>query len=270
VQGAPVFDKATLAQNAICIHHEPLVHVDFGQHGSVSPAGIYNPLYGTMGVSPTFTFTPDAGYEVKSMNVDGAVSYTQQTSYTFTNLSDCHHINVAFGAKPTITATAGTGGTISPAGATQVSTGTSVAYTVTVSAGYKIANVIVDGATSVGAGAASPFSYTFSNVQGSHTIAASFQAIPPPPPTTFNITVSATGSGTITDSADSTVVSGGTLTEVEAKGTTITFFFNPANGYKVGAVVVNGVSLAAPLPTKYTFTNVRWNNSLTVAFNPGP
>ena len=271
VQGAPVFDKATLAQNAICIHHQPLVHVDFGSNGSVSPAGIYNPLYGNMGSSPTFTFTPAAGYEVKTMNIDGAVYYTQQTSYTFTNLGDCHHIDVAFGAKPTITATAGAGGAISPAGVTQVNTGGSVAYTVTASPGYSIANVIVDGATSVGAGAASPFSYTFSHVQGSsHTIAASFQALPPPPPTTFKVTVSASGSGTITDSADSTVVSGGTGTEVVAKGASITFSFNPATGYKVGAVTVNGVGLAAPLPTSYTFTNVRFSNSLSVSFYPGP
>jgi hypothetical protein len=266
VLGAPVFDKPTLAQDARCIHHQPLVHINSGPNGSVSPAGVYNPLYAGGNYSPTFTFAPAPGYEVHSVNADGAVYYGNQTSWAFTNLTDCHHLDVQFSPMPTIAATAGAGGTISPPATTVVNTGGSVAYTVTASTGYQIANVIVDGATSVGAGAVSPFTYTFSNVQGSHTIAASFQAIPPPAPSTFKIYVSAAGGGTITNNADATVISSGSGTEIVAKGSTITFSLNPAAGYKVGYVAVNGVGLPAPLPASYTFSNVRFNNNLSVSF----
>ncbi|GAB7027328.1 malectin domain-containing carbohydrate-binding protein [Geotalea toluenoxydans] len=68
-----------------------------------------------------------------------------------------------------ITASAGTGGTISPAGTTTVTGGSSQTYTIIPGSGYKISAVTVDG-TSVGAVS----TYTFSNVTANHTIAAAF------------------------------------------------------------------------------------------------
>ncbi len=72
----------------------------------------------------------------------------------------------------TITATAGTNGTITPAGAVTVGHGESRQFTITPRDGYAIAEVKVDG-VSVGALA----SYTFSDVAANHTIAASFRLI---------------------------------------------------------------------------------------------
>ena len=68
-----------------------------------------------------------------------------------------------------ITASAGTGGAISPAGPTTVNSGGSQTYSVTANTGYTISGVTVDGA-SVGALS----SYTFSNVIANHSIAATF------------------------------------------------------------------------------------------------
>ncbi|MBI2100713.1 MAG: right-handed parallel beta-helix repeat-containing protein [Candidatus Vogelbacteria bacterium] len=80
------------------------------------------------------------------------------------------------GAAPattyTITATAGSGGTITPSGSVTVSAGSSQTFTITPNTGYQIASVLVNG-TSVGAVA----SYTFSNVQANQTISASFSLI---------------------------------------------------------------------------------------------
>ncbi|SNB46128.1 discoidin domain-containing protein [Geobacter sp. DSM 9736] len=70
-----------------------------------------------------------------------------------------------------LTASAGTGGSITPAGTTTVAGGSSRTYTITPSAGYKVADVKVDG-ISVGA----VTSYSFSNVTKDHSIAASFSA----------------------------------------------------------------------------------------------
>ena len=71
--------------------------------------------------------------------------------------------------KYTITATAGDGGSITPAGEVSVKEGASQTFTITASEGYAIADVLVDG-QSVGA----VDSYTFENVTANHTIAAVF------------------------------------------------------------------------------------------------
>ena len=69
----------------------------------------------------------------------------------------------------TVTASAGTGGTISPSGSVSVTTGSSKTFTVTARDGYVVSNVLVDD-KSVGAVG----SYTFTNVTASHTISAAF------------------------------------------------------------------------------------------------
>jgi autotransporter-associated beta strand protein len=74
--------------------------------------------------------------------------------------------------KYTITVTAGTGGTVSP-GTGPVDEGDSPIYAITPSLGYAVAGVLVDGA-SVGA----VTSYQFTNVTATHTIDASFVALP--------------------------------------------------------------------------------------------
>lgn len=72
-------------------------------------------------------------------------------------------------ATYTITATAGTGGGISPSGSASVTEGTSKTYTITANSGYTITNVKVDG-SSIGVLS----TYTFSGISSSHTISATF------------------------------------------------------------------------------------------------
>ena len=71
--------------------------------------------------------------------------------------------------KYTITATAGEGGSITPAGAVSVKEGASQTFAIAAQEGYAIADVLADG-QSVGA----VDSYTFENVTANHTIAAVF------------------------------------------------------------------------------------------------
>jgi hypothetical protein len=68
-----------------------------------------------------------------------------------------------------IVSSAGAGGTISPNGTTLVGAGTDQSYTITPNSGFIIGDVLVNG---VSQGAIS--SYTFTNVQTTHTISASF------------------------------------------------------------------------------------------------
>ncbi len=68
-----------------------------------------------------------------------------------------------------ITASGGTGGTISPSGSVQVNYGASQTFTITANTGYSISSLTVDGST-----VAAQSSYTFSNVTSAHSIVANF------------------------------------------------------------------------------------------------
>ncbi|HEY5540657.1 MAG TPA: YDG domain-containing protein [Coriobacteriia bacterium] len=85
-----------------------------------------------------------------------------------------------------ITATAGSGGSISPIGVTTVSYGGSQTYTIAPGAHYHIVNVIVDGASK-----GTTTSVTFTNVANNHTISASFAI------DTYTLTYTAGAGGTV-------------------------------------------------------------------------
>ncbi|HUJ88646.1 MAG TPA: hypothetical protein VLX12_00510, partial [Syntrophorhabdales bacterium] len=98
----------------------------------------------------------------------GACSGTSQTCQV--TMNGKVSVSAAFTATdPTITASAGTGGTISPSGSISVNYGASQTFTIKAKSGYTINSVTVDG-KSVGR----PSSYTFKNVTANHTIAAAF------------------------------------------------------------------------------------------------
>jgi len=121
------------------------------------------------GHSQTFNITPKIGYAISEVLVDGTPVGT--SSYTFTNVTEDHTIHADFSAiQYTINASAGDGGSISPVGAVVVSHGQSRGFTITPNAGYKIKDVVVDGA-SVGPVA----SYTFEGIASEHTIHADFE-----------------------------------------------------------------------------------------------
>jgi FlaG/FlaF family flagellin (archaellin) len=141
-----------------------------GGDGSISPPGpsvIVND-----GASQTFNFYADSGYHVADVSVDGN-SVGAVLSYTFVDVVSDHTLSVTFEADApvthTITASAGTGGSISPSGSVVVNHGASQGFTITADSNYHILDVLVDGG-SVGAVG----SYTFTTVVADHTISATF------------------------------------------------------------------------------------------------
>ena len=135
-----------------------------GSNGSISPPG---PVTVNSGASQTFTISPNTGYQVADVLVDGA-DQGAITSYTFSNVTATHTISATFAIDTyTITATAGSNGSISPTNAT-VNYGGSQTFTISPNTGY-YADVMVDGADQ---GAIT--SYTFNNVTATHTISATF------------------------------------------------------------------------------------------------
>ena len=123
-----------------------------------------------------------------------------------------------------VTASAGEGGAIDPAGQTLVKKGTSKTFTVTPAQGYEIANVTVDG-TDLG-----PISYyTFQRVGVDHTISATFQKAQPSGDT-VTLTTTASDGGTVAPAGQTTYVS----------GQTVDVTFTPDQGYQLASVKVNG------------------------------
>jgi hypothetical protein len=137
-----------------------------GTGGSITPSGSVKVNYGA---NKTFKITPNAGYQIKDVKVDN-VSKGAISTYTFTNVTTNHTISATFKIKTyTITATAGTGGKISPSGSVTVNHGADKTFTITPNTRYKIKDVKVD---NVSKGAIS--TYTFTNVTANHTISAIF------------------------------------------------------------------------------------------------
>ena len=118
----------------------------------------------------------------------------------------------------TITASAGTGGTISPSGAVSVNYGTNKTFTITPNTNYHVVDVLVDGSS---AGAVT--TYTFTNVTASHTISASFAINT----YTLTVTTSGTGTGTVTSSPTG-INCGSDCSETYNAGTSVALTASPA------------------------------------------
>ncbi|MCF7675771.1 MAG: Ig-like domain-containing protein, partial [Akkermansiaceae bacterium] len=149
--------------------------------------------------------------------------------------------------NPSITATAGANGTVSPAGVTVVNYNGSQSYAITPASGYVVGDVLVDG-SSVGL----KTSHVFSNITANHTIAASFVANPSAATGTYTVNqidnkviYKFTGNGTFTPAsgltADILVVGGGG--SGGGKATTSTYW--GGGGGAGGLIAQNNIPLIA-------------------------
>ncbi len=177
-----------------------------GPGGNINPSGTITVNHGE---DKTFTITPNTGYHITNVIVDGAPVGTV-TTYTFNDVTANHTIAAYFAINQyTITATAGTGGNINPPGAIPVNYGEDKTFTITPNTGYHITNVLVDG---VSQGAIS--SYTFTNVITSHTISANFAA------NQYTLIINIEGQGTTNPTAGTHTYNQGEIATITATPTT--------------------------------------------------
>ena len=201
-----------------------------------------------------------AGYKVHYGRSSG--KYTShlnagnKTSYTLKNLpSPPYYIAVTAydssgdqsGYSPelviySLTATAGTGGSISPTRSFFQSQGADQQFTISPAVGRQVAAVHVDG-VSVGA----VISYTFHTISANHRISATFSV------SRYAITTSAGPDGSISP-ANATV----------NYGASQTFTIKPQKGYHVASVEVDGVEMGAI--TSYSFRKVSANHTISATF----
>jgi len=211
-----------------------------GSGGSISPSGAVLVAHTA---SQGFTIAADPGYSIADVLVDG-VSVGAVASYTFSNVTADHTIAASFtGSTFTITASAGSGGTIAPSGSVSVPSGGEKTFTIAPDGCHTIAGVLVDG-VSVGAVG----SYTFSNVTANHTIAASFAL------KTYTIAASAGAGGSITPGGNVSVACGGEQA----------FAIAPDGCHTIADVLVDGVSVGAV--ASYTFSGVTADHTIAASF----
>ena len=178
--------------------------------------------------------SPSTTYHFRVISRDASENESISQDNTFITLGTTTY---------SITASANSGGTISPIGTTQVYSGGAQTYTITPNTEYHIVDVLMDG-SSVGA----VTSYNFTNVTANHTIAASFAI------DTYTITAS-TGSGGTIDPSGTTQVN---------SGSSQTYTITANAGYHVVDVLTDGSSVGAA--TSYSFTNVTDNHTIAATF----
>ena len=123
-----------------------------------------------------FTFTPDEGWYVENLIVDGDTLGTpSEDTYTFSNISANHTIKVIFAPNVYVIASSidpVDAGRITPYGQTFVTYGDNQTYNITPFPGYEVVDVEVDG---VSMGAIT--TYTFYHVDDNHTIVAHLMTV---------------------------------------------------------------------------------------------
>ncbi len=215
-----------------------------GANGNISTTGQVTVKEGE---DYTFTFTPNQGYEIKDVLVNGE-SIGAVESYTFENITENATISVEFAEIiiPTYAITVN-GGTVTPAN--ECEEGTIVTVT---------ANNPEQGKRFTGweglkditltEGNSSTMVITFAMPSKAVTLTATYEDI------TYTISASAGANGNISTTGQVTV----------KEGEDYTFTFTPNQGYKVKAVLVNGVSIGAV--ESYTFENITANATISVEF----
>jgi uncharacterized repeat protein (TIGR02543 family) len=176
--------------------------------GAITGAGSH-----THGDTVNLVATPSEGYEFINWTENG-VQVSANAAYSFTATAN-RTLVANFRLKTyTITATAGAGGSINPAGNVNVTHGSNQSFTITPDTGYDIEDVKVDG---VSVGAVS--SYTFNNMTANHTIAATFKL------KTYSLTTNVVGQGTVTKNPDKATYTHGEVVQLTA---------NPSAGWAFG------------------------------------
>ena len=145
------------------------ISVESGDNGSISPAG---PETVAENSEPVFTIVPDSGYQVDTVSVDFLPVTLIDGKYTFPPVTSDQTIKATFSQIfHTITASAGTNGSITPSGVNRVAENGRLVFEVVPDKGYEVDIVTVDGDSNA---VLTDGKYEFSSVTGDHTISVSF------------------------------------------------------------------------------------------------
>ena len=222
--------------------------------------------------------TPDEGYRVKSLTVNDTdvTSSITDNQYTISSINANTSVVAEFEVIPPTTYTlsikaTGNGsvsyGNTSVKGKTStftVNEGTSVTITLTPDDGYRVKSLTVNN-TDV-TSSITDNQYTISSISANTNVAAEFEAIPP---TTYTLSIKATGNGTV--SYGDASVKGKTSTFTVKEGTSVTITLTPDDGYRVKSLVVNNTDVTSSISNnQYTISSINANTSIVAEFEVIP
>ena len=157
------------------------VQASAAENGTISPSGRTLVRKGT---SKTFSVTPNPGYEVASLVVDG-VDLGPISYYTFEMVGVDHTVSATF--KPaegkttyTVNAVATEGGSVTPSGVQTVPANGSVSFTAAPQSGFRFLSYRVNGRR-----VSEETAYTLENVDQNYYVEARFELIPETPEVLF-------------------------------------------------------------------------------------
>jgi hypothetical protein len=148
------------------------------------------------------------------------------------------------GTVYTITAEAGSGGSINPSGSVRVPLGANKSFEIIPDTGYRIENVNIDDKSK---GAIT--NYTFTDVTEGHTISVTFR------PITYSLTSSSGPGGSISPSGAASV----------NRGDDRTYTVTPSEGYMISDVRVDNSSVGRV--ASFTFSNINSNHTISASFS---
>ena len=230
------------------------------------------------GTSATVSFAPDNGYRIANVKVNDTdvTSSVTNNQYTISNITANTTLSVTFEAIPvttyTLSVTASGNGSATYNGATikgntqsfTVEEGTSAIVSFTSDSGCCIACVKVndiDVTSNV-----TNNQYTISNISTNMTLAVTFEAIPP---TTYTLSVTATGNGSAT--YNGTAIKSNTQSFTVEDGASATVSFTPDSGYRIASVKLNDTDVTSSVASnQYTISNIKANTTLSVTFEAIP
>ncbi|MFH1377486.1 MAG: DNRLRE domain-containing protein [Planctomycetota bacterium] len=230
------------------------ITVTQGANGTITP-GTTSVNHGA---DQTFTITPDAGYQISDVRVDG-LSVGIVSNYPFTNVTAAHTITadfspVLYAVDGSITVTGDTtsvnGGTLrlmdggTEVGSCIISGGT---YSLNVPAGTYTYALTISGYTLT---VTTPLSGSIT-VSGAQTLAIEVNAVTT---TTWTITSTAGANGSVSPSG----------AVIVANGSNQTFTITANSGYQIADVLVDGSSVG--IVASYSFTNVTAAHTISATF----
>ncbi|WP_295386843.1 C39 family peptidase [uncultured Thiodictyon sp.] len=216
-----------------------------GTGGSVSPAS----RTVASGATAQFAVTPNTGYSTNTA-VGGTCPAGSWSGSNYTTGAVTANCTLSFSftlSSYTVTASAGTGGSVSPASLT-VNSGATAQFTVTPNTGYST-NTAVGGTCPAGSWSGS--SYTTGAVTANCTVSFSFTATG----TSYTVTASA-GTGGSVSPASRTVTSGATAQ----------FTVTPNTGYTTNSAVGGTCPAGSWSGSSYTTGAVTGNCAVSFAF----
>ena len=182
-------------------------------------------------------------YKLDSLIIDDELNTDSIESYTFKDVQENHTIKVIMSRLTNnIISSVGNGGTISPLGTKVVPSKADITYTIRPNTGYIADSVIVDNKLVT----ITDSTYTFRNVDTSHTIRVTFKK------RTYIITKIFNNGGTIL--GDTAAI----------YGSNVRFTITPNSNYVIDSIIVNGRKVDSI--NSYTFVYIENNNTIKVVF----